>query len=116
MVAYKLSAGHIIYCDAAAGTHNWMLYGTDLYNEASSGDYLLVTPPEGLAGGLDPRGEKPVLYIEVDSIPETLKKIEELDGKTVLAEMKIDTGDGGDYGKIGLFADPEGTLLGLWSK
>jgi uncharacterized protein len=81
-----------------------------------SGDYLLVTPPEGLAGGLDPRGEKPVLYIEVDSIPETLKKIEELDGKTVLAEMKIDTGDGGDYGKIGLFADPEGTLLGLWSK
>lgn len=41
MVAYKLSAGHIIYCDAAAGTHNWMLYGTDWYNEASFGDFMI---------------------------------------------------------------------------
>lgn len=81
-----------------------------------SGEYLLVNPPAGLGGGLDPRGRAPVLYIEVESIPETMKKIEARGGKTVMGEMKIDTGDGGDYGKIGLFTDPEGTLLGLWSK
>ena len=81
-----------------------------------SGDYLLVNPPEGLGGGLDPRGQAPVLYIEVEDIEAKLGEIEALGGKTVLPETVIAAGDGGDNGRLALFTDPEGNLLGLWSK
>jgi predicted enzyme related to lactoylglutathione lyase len=78
--------------------------------------YTSVTPTEGLAGGIGPDTKATVLYIEVESIPAKLEEIESAGGVTVLPETKIDAGDGVDHGKIALFKDPEGTLMGLWSK
>jgi len=78
--------------------------------------HTCVTPPEGLAGGIGPDTKTVVLYIEVEDIPAKLKEIEAADGTTVLPETKIETDNGEDFGKFGLFKDLEGTLMGLWSK
>lgn len=78
--------------------------------------HTCVIPTEGLAGGIGPDTKATVLYIEVEDIPAKLKDIESAGGATVLPETKIDAGDGMDHGKIALFKDPEGTLMGLWSK
>ncbi|MCD4734027.1 VOC family protein [bacterium] len=80
------------------------------------GPYTLVSPPEGIGGGIDPDGTTTILYIEVESIPAKLKEIEAAGGAIAVPETKIETGNDENYGKIGLFKDPEGTLMGLWSK
>ncbi|MCD4734026.1 VOC family protein [bacterium] len=83
---------------------------------SSGAEYAMVNPPSGIQGGLGKETKTAVLYIEVEDITATLKEIEAAGGATVLPETKIETDDGEDFGKFGLFKDPEGTLMGLWSK
>ncbi len=87
------------------------------------GGYTLVmTGPSGDAGPTEPgfinggmlsreqaatRG--PVLVVDVDSIDDSLTRIGELGGSTVVAKTPV-----GDMGFAAYFTDPEGNVMGLW--
>lgn len=50
------------------------------------------------------------LYMNVDSIPDSLAKVEERGGTVILPEMSVPTG-----GSIAQFVDPDGTILGIYN-
>jgi len=65
----------------------------------------------GIGGGIGPTPEgagRVTFYVEVDSPSAFLKKIEGLGGRTIMPETEIP----GDV-TIGMFADPEGNVVGL---
>jgi predicted enzyme related to lactoylglutathione lyase len=86
-------------------------------------DYTMVTSgPSGdtgptesgfINGGMLDRGNAPTsaptLAIDVDSIDDTLQKVEKLGGSTVVAKIPV-----GDMGFTAYFKDPEGNVIGLW--
>ena len=51
----------------------------------------------------------PVIVMDVESIDDTLRRIGELGGSTVVGRTAV-----GDMGFTAYFADPEGNVLGLW--
>jgi len=53
-----------------------------------------------------------VVYIETPDIEQTLRQVENLGGKTVVAKTLIMP----EEGYYGRFSDPSGNVLGLWSK
>ena len=53
--------------------------------------------------------DRPVLVIDVDSIDETLARIGERGGSTVVGKTPV-----GDMGFAAYFTDPEGNVMGLW--
>lgn len=69
--------------------------------------------PGFINGGMFQRGDEPVrspvVTVDVDSIDETLEKIEKLGGATVVGKQPV-----GDMGFAAYFKDPEGNVLGLW--
>jgi len=79
-------------------------------------DQTTMTPkePGSINGGLlkkDPTGEHPLIVIEVPSVDEHIKKIEEAGGKKITP--KADIGEFGFYARI---ADTEDNIVGLWEK
>lgn len=86
--------------------------------EDSTDTYATFKTGDGVGGGLDVRKEKvPIgrsitLYIEVDDIPQYLKKIKEAGCTVVLEKTEISK----EFGFYGLFGDSEGNILGLWSR
>ena len=64
-------------------------------------------------GGMFPRQDgplnSPVITVDVASIDDALKRIEQLGGSMVLAKQPV-----GDMGFAAYFADPEGNVVGLW--
>ena len=87
------------------------------------GGYTLVmTGPSGeqgpteagfINGGMLPREQAatrgPVLVVDVDSIEESLSRIGQLGGSTVVGKTPV-----GDMGFAAYFTDPEGNVMGLW--
>jgi predicted enzyme related to lactoylglutathione lyase len=78
--------------------------------------YTLIAPGKGPGGGMQaqPMPEAPVTwlpYVEVDSVPKSLAKAEKNGAKVILPTMDI-----GKNGIIGIFVDPAGAMLGVWSK
>jgi predicted enzyme related to lactoylglutathione lyase len=70
--------------------------------------------PGAINGGLmkkDDTAKHPLVLIEVPSIDEHLKKIEQNGGKTVMP--KINAGNLGMYARA---EDTEGNVIGLWEK
>ena len=70
--------------------------------------------PGAINGGLmkkDDTAKHPFVLIEVQSIDEHLKKIEQNGGKTVMP--KINAGNLGLYARV---EDTEGNVIGLWEK
>ena len=66
---------------------------------------------EGINGGIgqSPEGDGHVtFYVQTDDIAKSLEKAEGLGGKTVMPRTEL-----GDMVTIGLFADPEGHVVGL---
>ena len=53
--------------------------------------------------------DRPVLVIDVSSIDETLARIGERGGSTVVGKTPV-----GDMGFAAYFTDPEGNVMGLW--
>ncbi len=79
-------------------------------------DYVMFSTPDDDGGGFT-TSSKPVqagvvLYIEVADIEKKLAEIEAAEGK----KIKGKTGISAEFGFYGLFADPCGNLLGLWSR
>jgi predicted enzyme related to lactoylglutathione lyase len=72
--------------------------------------------PHGAMGGFDTI-EEPVncnayvFYITVDDITAKLGEIAETGGAVFVEEMELP----GDWGNIGMFTDPSGNIVGLWS-
>jgi predicted enzyme related to lactoylglutathione lyase len=76
--------------------------------------YSIVTPGEGGAtGGIGPTPDGSpghvTFYVGVDDVDEALAKAESSGGTKVMGPMDV------PGGKIGLFTDPEGHVVGLWS-
>jgi predicted enzyme related to lactoylglutathione lyase len=77
-------------------------------------NYGLVKAPEsgGIGGGVGAASDgspgHATFYIEVEDTDASLKKIEELGGKTVVPTTTIP-----DMVTFALFTDPEGNLVGL---
>lgn len=80
-------------------------------------DYLVFKAPEGLNGGFS-KGHAIAdkagifLYIKVENIEATIKKGEEIGGKTVKGKTKIAP----EMGYYAILADLEGNQIGLWAK
>jgi hypothetical protein len=69
---------------------------------------------KGTDGGIgnNPQVDKACLvYAGVDDITATLKRAEELGGKTFMPETKVT-----EQTTIGLFADPQGNTFGLYKR
>ena len=71
------------------------------------------TEPGYIGGGMLSRQQAatsgPVVVIDVDSIDETLARIGERGGSTVVGKTPV-----GDMGFAAYFTDPEGNVMGLW--
>ena len=84
--------------------------------EDSMPDYVMFSTGDNQGGGLTqeskPTSDGVILYIEVEDIPKTLGEIEAAGGKKV----KDKTGISPEFGFYGLFTDPCGNIMGLWSK
>ena len=67
----------------------------------------------GIQGHITSLGHEPhnylTVYAHVDDLESTLKRAEELGAKTMIPPTDIP-----GMGQFAWFADPEGTLLGLW--
>ncbi len=76
-------------------------------------NYGMVSPQDGkgIGGGIAAAQDgKPVVtvYVEVDDLDATLKKVESMGGKTVMPAMDVPGGP-----KIAQFSDPDGNIIGL---
>jgi predicted enzyme related to lactoylglutathione lyase len=76
----------------------------------------MIAPGKGPGGGMQaqPMPEAPITwlpYVEVDDVKKSLAKAEKGGAKVILPMMDI-----GKNGIIGIFVDPGGATLGVWSK
>ena len=71
------------------------------------------TEPGYIGGGMLSRRQAatggPVVVIDVDGIDETLQRISQMGGSTVVGRTPV-----GDMGFAAYFTDPEGNVIGLW--
>jgi predicted enzyme related to lactoylglutathione lyase len=93
---------------------DWKL--TDTPMGEGGGIYTMISAGKAPGGGIQvqPMPEAPVTwlpYVEVDSVKKALAKAEKNGAKVVLPTMDI-----GKNGIIGIFVDPAGATLGVWSK
>jgi uncharacterized protein len=82
----------------------------------TGGVYTMIAPGKGPGGGMQaqPMPEAPVTwlpYVEVADVKRALAKAEKGGAKIILPVMDI-----GKNGIIGIFVDPAGAMLGVWSK
>ena len=81
-------------------------------------NYALIHVEGGTGGGFTNEAEPMTdfgcgLYFEVEDIPGTMKKAVGLGGAEVIPKTGI---GGGEMGYYSVFKDPDGNLIGLWSK
>jgi predicted enzyme related to lactoylglutathione lyase len=72
----------------------------------------LPAEPGAINGGMmsrQPEIPGPVITVGVDDIDASLRRVEELGGKTVTGKTAV-----ADMGYAAYFSDPEGNVLGLW--
>ena len=98
------------------------LFGWNLQSYPGEGEYTLVTTgPSGdqgptepgfINGGMGPRDQSfsaPTVVIDVDSIDETLQRIEAAGGTVISGRTPV-----GPMGWAAYFRDTEGNQVGLW--
>ena len=97
------------------GIFNWEFK----QSQGSKSLYWNIFTGEGSIGGGFMKKDKPehegqavLIYIEVENIDDTLKKVIELGGKIHTTKTLINE----TAGSFGLFNDTDGNLIGLWSK
>ena len=93
---------------------DWKL--TDMPMGQDGGVYTMIAAGKAPGGGMQaqPMPGAPVTwlpYVEVDDVKKTLAKAEKGGAKVVLPLMDI-----GKNGTIGVFVDPAGAMLGVWTK
>ncbi|MGA7120335.1 MAG: VOC family protein [Polyangiaceae bacterium] len=93
---------------------DWKL--TDTPMGTTGGVYTMIAPGKGPGGGMQaqPMPNAPVAwmpYVEVDNVKKILAKAEKGGATVVVPFMDI-----GQNGIIGVFVDPTGATIGVWSK
>ncbi|TKJ23418.1 VOC family protein [Blastococcus sp. CCUG 61487] len=97
-------------------------FGWQLLEMPEMGYTIVTTGPSGdegptekgfINGGMLSRSDSaasgPVLVLDVESIDESLRRIGDLGGATVVGRTPV-----GDMGFAAYFTDPEGNVMGLW--
>ncbi|HET9732194.1 MAG TPA: VOC family protein [Acidimicrobiales bacterium] len=91
------------------------LFYKELFDWEGAGfdpNYRLVTPPEGLGGGLmrcpDDTAPYVTVYVSVDDLDATLVRVKELGGAPFVPPTPIP-----GVGSFALFKDPDGNILGI---
>ncbi len=94
------------------------LFGWQVAPAPGNDGYALVDSGAGegaIGGGIGPSqgpGDAGVkIYVQVDDLDAYLARAEELGGKPLVPPMDLP----GDYGRIAIFADPDGNPVGLWA-
>jgi predicted enzyme related to lactoylglutathione lyase len=94
------------------------LFGWQVAPNPQTGGYALVDTDAGetaIGGGIGPAanpGEAGVkIYMRVDDLDGYLERAEKLGGTKLVPPTDLP----GDYGRFAIFADPDGTAVGLWS-
>jgi uncharacterized protein len=77
-------------------------------------NYTTFKAGDGVGGGFNPVNEQNpagtvTIYIETQDVTASLKDVEKSGGTTIMPEAEIP-----NYGKFGLFRDPQGNLIGLF--
>ena len=94
------------------------LFDWQIAVDPQMGGYGLVDTGAGedpLAGGVGPSaepGEAGVkIYVRVDDLDAYLDRAEKLGGQRLVPPTDLP----GDFGRFAVFADPDGTRIGLWA-
>jgi predicted enzyme related to lactoylglutathione lyase len=81
----------------------------------ASASYMKLTSGDGPSAGWYRadlvQAPGPVAYLPVDDLPAKLAEVEEAGGRILVQSLPFAGG-----GEIGLFADPDGNVLGLWQR
>jgi predicted enzyme related to lactoylglutathione lyase len=94
------------------------LFGWQAQADPAMGGYALVDTGAGegaIGGGIGP-AERPEdkgvkIYMRVDDLDAYLERAEALGGRRLAEPMELP----GDFGRIAIFADPDGNPVGLWA-
>lgn len=94
------------------------LFGWQVQASPEMAGYVLVDTGAGenaIGGGIGPSqgpGDTGVkVYMHVDDLDGYLARAQELGGIPLVPPMDLP----GDYGRIAIFADPDGNSVGLWA-
>ena len=81
----------------------------------ASGSYMKADSADGPSGGWVRadlvQSPGPIAYLPVDDLAAKLDAVEEAGGRVLVRSMPFAGG-----GEVGLFADPDGNVLGLWQR
>lgn len=81
----------------------------------ASGSYMKADGADGPSGGWVRadlvQSPGPIAYLVVDDLPGKLDAVEKAGGRVLVRSMPFAGG-----GEVGLFADPDGNVLGLWHR
>jgi predicted enzyme related to lactoylglutathione lyase len=81
----------------------------------ASGSYMKFDGTDGPSGGWVRadlvQSPGPIAYLTVDDLAAKLDAVEEAGGRVLVRSLPFAGG-----GEIGLFADPDGNVLGLWQR
>ena len=81
----------------------------------ASGSYMKFDGSDGPSGGWVRadlvQSPGPIAYLTVDDLASKLDAVEEAGGRVLVRSMPFAGG-----GEIGLFADPDGNVIGLWQR
>jgi uncharacterized protein len=91
-----------------ADVFGWEIEHMDFMN------YTTFKAGEGVGGGFNPVSEQTpagtvTVYIETDDVTASFKDVQTSGGTVIMPESDIP-----NYGKFGLFRDPQGNLIGLF--
>src|SRR5436190_18982933 len=81
----------------------------------ASGSYMKLDSSDGPSGGWVRadlvQSPGPIAYLVVDDLAAKLDEVEQAGGRVLVRSLPFAGG-----GEIGLFADPDGNVLGLWHR
>src|SRR5262245_27641399 len=81
----------------------------------ASASYMKADSADGPSGGWVRadlvQSPGPIAYLPVDDLEATLDAVEQAGGRVLVRSMPFAGG-----GEVGLFADPDGNVLGLWHR
>ena len=81
----------------------------------ASASYMKADSADGPSGGWVRadlvQSPGPIAYLQVDDLAEKLDAVEKAGGRVLVRSMPFAGG-----GEVGLFADPDGNVLGLWHR
>ena len=81
----------------------------------ASASYMKADGGDGPSGGWVRadlvQSPGPIAYLQVDDLPAKLDAVERAGGRVLVRSMPFAGG-----GEVGLFADPDGNVLGLWHR